>query len=90
MNAADALALTGTLAPFDLLVSDVVMPGMRGPELAARIRDLRPTVKILLVSGHADTQEAFRDAGGTAINLLAKPFIAERLARKVREVLDAK
>jgi PAS domain S-box-containing protein len=88
-NAADALELATTSgSSIDLLVSDVVMPGMRGPDLAARLRELRPTVRLLLVSGHADTSEAFRDEGGRIIQLLPKPFTPDCLARKVREILD--
>jgi PAS domain S-box-containing protein len=88
-NAADALVLAGGSAEIDLLVSDIVMPGMRGPELAYRLREMRPAVKLLLVSGHADTNEGFRDDSGRVIQLLPKPFGPERLARKVREVLDS-
>ncbi|HEX7490539.1 MAG TPA: ATP-binding protein [Candidatus Limnocylindrales bacterium] len=87
-NAADALELAATSVQIDLLVSDVVMPGMRGPELAARLRQLRPSIRVLLVSGHADTAEAFRDDEDRVIQLLPKPFTPERLARKVREILD--
>ncbi len=88
-DAAEALELAATSARIDMLVSDVVMPGMRGPELAARIRTIRPSVRLLLVSGHPDTDEAFRDAEGRVIQLLAKPFTPERLARQVREILDS-
>ena len=88
-DAVEALELAATAASIDLLVSDVVMPGMRGPELAARLREMRPTTRLLLVSGHADSSEAFRDDSGQAIALLPKPFTPERLARKVREVLDS-
>jgi CheY-like chemotaxis protein len=88
-NAADALELAASAASIDLLVSDVVMPGMRGPELAQQIRQARPTARLLLVSGHADTNEAFRDEHGNVIHLLPKPFTPNRLARKVRDILDA-
>jgi PAS domain S-box-containing protein len=88
-NATDALELAASPISIDLLVSDVVMPGMRGPELAQQIRQMRPTARLLLVSGHADTSEAFRDEDGTVIQLLPKPFTPNRLARKVRDVLDA-
>jgi PAS domain S-box-containing protein len=88
-NAADALELvTSSASSIDLLVSDVVMPGMRGPELASHLRELRPSARLLLVSGHADTNEAFRDEDGRVIQLLPKPFTPDRLARKVREILD--
>jgi PAS domain S-box-containing protein len=88
-NATDALELAASPISIDLLVSDVVMPGMRGPELAQQIRQMRPTARLLLVSGHADTSEAFRDEDGNVIQLLPKPFTPNRLARKVRDVLDA-
>ena len=88
-NAADALELAASPISIDLLVSDVVMPGMRGPELAQQIRQVRPTARLLLVSGHADTSEAFRDDDDIVIQLLPKPFTPNRLARKVRDILDS-
>jgi PAS domain S-box-containing protein len=88
-EATEALELVrGTMA-IDLLVSDVVMPGMRGPELAAKTLEIRPAARLLLVSGHTDTSEGFRYKDGRPIQLLPKPFTPERLARKVREVLDS-
>jgi PAS domain S-box-containing protein len=88
-DAGEAVELAATAARIDLLVSDVVMPGMRGPELAVRLRQMRPEIRLLLVSGHAGTREAFRDNEGKVIQLLAKPFTPDRLAHKVREILDA-
>ena len=88
-NAGEALELASGSTAIDLVVSDVIMPGMRGPELATRVRELRPGIKLLLVSGHPETDEAFRDSQGGVIQLLSKPFTPERLARKVREVLDS-
>jgi CheY-like chemotaxis protein len=88
-NASDALVVAAKAASIDLLVSDIVMPGMRGPELAARLREMRPAAKLLLVSGHADTSDSFRDDSGRVIQLLPKPFTPERLSRKVREILDS-
>jgi PAS domain S-box-containing protein len=88
-NAADALSIAATEPVLDMLVSDVVMPGMRGYELAARLREVRPDAKVLLMSGHTDTMEAFHDIEGRAIQLLQKPFTPERLVRKVRAILDA-
>jgi PAS domain S-box-containing protein len=87
-GATEALELAATSASIDLLVSDVIMPGMHGPELAVRLREMRPSIRLLLVSGHAGTSEAFRDDEGRPIQLLSKPFTPERLARKVRELLD--
>jgi two-component system cell cycle sensor histidine kinase/response regulator CckA len=71
----------------DLLVADVIMPKLRGPELAARVRELRPDIKVLFMSGYADDAELAGPDGRRAA-LLAKPFTPEALARKVREVLD--
>ncbi len=88
-NAAEALGLAAAEPELEMLVSDVIMPGMRGSELAARLRQLRPAAKTLLMSGHTDTMEAFHDLDGRSIQLLQKPFTPERLVRKVREILDA-
>jgi two-component system cell cycle sensor histidine kinase/response regulator CckA len=75
--------------PIDLLLSDVVMPGMGGPALAHKIRQLRPATRILLMSGYTD--DAILHHGGLAGNLafLAKPFTPDGLLRRVREVLKA-
>ncbi|MGD0019557.1 MAG: ATP-binding protein [Candidatus Limnocylindrales bacterium] len=87
-NAAEALRIAATEHDIALVVSDVIMPGMHGPELAARLSKVRPKMKVLLTSGHADAPEAFRDAEGRAIPFLAKPFTPDRLAHRVRAVLD--
>jgi PAS domain S-box-containing protein len=73
---------------FDILVTDVVMPHMRGTELAARVREARPTIKVLYVSGYTDTEVFMGEAGHDRAAFLGKPFTPETLARKVREVLD--
>jgi signal transduction histidine kinase/CheY-like chemotaxis protein/streptogramin lyase len=72
----------------DLVISDVVMPGVGGVELAASLRELCPGLKILLVSGYADHPALgqVRDHRGTAF--LQKPFTPVALAEKVRELLD--
>ncbi|MGZ6265438.1 MAG: ATP-binding protein [Candidatus Limnocylindrales bacterium] len=87
-NAAEALEVVATEPLLDMLVSDVVMPGMRGSELAGRLHRVRPGAKVLLMSGHTDTMEAFHDIDGEPIQLLQKPFTPDRLVRKVREILD--
>jgi len=72
----------------DLLITDVVMPGMGGGELAEKIRTLIPGLKVLLISGYS--VDALARHGGLApdMNFLQKPFSAAALARKVRELLD--
>ena len=69
-----------------LLLTDVVMPGMKGPELAVRLRALRPGLRVLLMSGYAAdvvTSSDLKDA-----ELVAKPFTPASLSRTVRQALD--
>jgi two-component system, cell cycle sensor histidine kinase and response regulator CckA len=70
----------------DLLVSDVVMPSMDGPTLAGKARQLRPEIRIVLISGYA--QGAFdHSEGETEYEFLAKPFSLNQLAEKVKTIL---
>ncbi|MBI5500556.1 MAG: response regulator [Deltaproteobacteria bacterium] len=74
--------------PIQLLVTDVVMPRLNGRELAERLAAARPGLRVLFVSGYPDDDLLrFGIEQGTA-DLLAKPFKVERLAERVREVLD--
>ena len=73
-----------TVAP-DLLVTDVVMPGMDGPTLAAELRRQHPGLRVLLMSGYRP--EDVRNEPGD--RLLPKPFVADDLLHAVRDVLDA-
>ena len=72
----------------DLLLTDLVMPGMDGRELAQRITRKAATVRVLFMSGYAD-QSVNRNGGLDLASFLEKPFSAADLARKVRDVLDA-
>ena len=69
-----------------LLLSDVVMPGMKGPELANRLRALRPGLRVLLMSGYAADVVTSDDLKDSA--LVAKPFSPASLTRAVRNALD--
>ncbi|HKB27102.1 MAG TPA: response regulator [Methylomirabilota bacterium] len=73
--------------PIALLLADVVMPGLSGPDVAARLRPLRPSTKVLYMSGFASSAVAARGVQ-SGDPLVFKPFRPEALLRKVREVLD--
>ena len=70
-----------------MLISDVVMPGIRGPVVAAMVQAARPNVRVLYVSGYSDELVTERLRGAA---FLAKPFTRADLALKVRQALDAK
>ena len=70
----------------DLLLTDVVMPELSGPDLAKRVRPQHPSMRVVFMSGYAD-HSALNDTHGAP--LILKPFTPESLAQKVREVLDA-
>ena len=73
----------------DLLLSDLVMPGTSGRELAEQIQVLRPDIAILYMSGYTDDAVIRRGVLEAGMAFIQKPFGAEALALRVREVLDA-
>jgi CheY-like chemotaxis protein len=71
-----------------LLLADVVMPQLGGPELANRLAAKRPDLKVLFISGYTNSTTFPHNLGAKNTAFLSKPFPPEALARKVREVLD--
>lgn len=74
----------------DLLLSDIRMPLMSGPELAVKIRSLYPDIRVLFVSGHTDNDLIRQDIADSKASFLQKPFSYEGLIYKIRAVLDNK
>jgi PAS domain S-box-containing protein len=72
-----------------LLVSDVVMPGMRGREVGLLLGPARPEMRVLYLSGYADESVVYQGEVEPGLAFLQKPFTPDALARRVREVLDA-
>jgi two-component system, cell cycle sensor histidine kinase and response regulator CckA len=86
----DALALLATAGPIDLVVTDVVLPGMSGREVVEAVRRLRPEAAVLFISGYADDALIREGVLKSEVGFLQKPFSPSILAHKVREVLDAR
>jgi two-component system cell cycle sensor histidine kinase/response regulator CckA len=72
----------------DLLVTDVVMPGMSGPEVAQAVTSMRPGTEVLYTSGYTDSAIGHHGVLEPGIAFLQKPFSADDLTRKVRTLLD--
>ena len=71
-----------------LLLTDVIMPGMNGRELAQRVSEIRPNVKVLYMSGYTENVIGHNGTLDAGVRLLQKPFNLRDLKDKVREVLD--
>jgi two-component system cell cycle sensor histidine kinase/response regulator CckA len=89
-DGADALWLAGRhRGPVDLLITDVVMPGLDGRGLAERLSQRYAGLRVLYLSGYTDDAVVRRGVSQEKVHFLQKPFSPAALARKVREVLDA-
>jgi two-component system cell cycle sensor histidine kinase/response regulator CckA len=86
----DALRALPSLNPVpELLITDVIMPGMNGRVLAERVTAALPNIRVLFVSGYTENFIVDRGVLKNGIEFLAKPYSLEQLSRRVREVLDA-
>ena len=73
--------------PIDLLITDVVAPGMSGPMLADKLTEIQPDLKVLYISGYDNTHVVQKYVVEKGHALLAKPFTVEEIQSKVREML---
>ena len=92
-NGIEALELIkkkNLIMDIDLLLTDMVMPEMGGEELAQKIKEINPGIKILLSSGYTDSQIIKSGMRTQDYNFLPKPYSVQQLAKKVRAVLDNK
>ena len=88
-DAMEAIGICEQERSIDLLVTDVVMPKISGPELATRLKSLQPRLKVLFMTGYAGS--AMTSAGSNyGAWLLQKPFKPSALARKVRDILETR
>lgn len=88
-DAIEALALIEAKQPFDLVITDVIMPKMSGKDLYDKIKVIAPRIKVLFMSGYTDDALAHHGVLGPELHFLEKPFSPSGLARKVREVADS-
>jgi PAS domain S-box-containing protein len=88
-NGKEAIRIAGAFGgPIHLLLTDVVMPGMGGQQLAEQLMSIRPATKVLYMSGYPNEGIAHSGILSAGVVLLEKPFTREGLARRVRQVLD--
>jgi CheY-like chemotaxis protein len=86
-NAAEALALVRTNHAFDLLFTDVIMPGMNGRQLADEIVKVRPGLKVLFTSGYTENAIIHHGRLDEGVLLLAKPYRKSDMAIMIRKAL---
>ncbi len=86
---AEAIGISGEHeGSIDMLLTDVVMPEMSGPELAEQVRSIRPDIKVVFMSGYTGGALNYHVGNRGEIHFLQKPFSSESMASKIREVLE--
>ena len=75
--------------PIDLIITDVMMPGMDGHTLVKLVQEELPGIKVILMSGYAEDTIPGEISKDNSINFLSKPFSLSKLAAKVKEVMAA-
>ena len=86
-NAAEALALVRANHPFDLLFTDVIMPGMNGRQLADAILKVKPGLRVLFTSGYTENAIIHHGRLDEGVLLLAKPYRKSDMATMIRKAL---
>lgn len=87
LSALAALEQDGAQAPFDLLLADIVMPGIDGIELSQRATALRPSLKVMFITGFAAVALGAQSAPALNARILSKPFHLKDLVRQIDDIL---
>jgi len=88
-HAGEALAAAAAAGGLDLLITDLVLPGSSGSELAEELTRREPALQVLFMSGYSDSDGLRLGEAGARASFLQKPFSPEQLERRVRELLGA-
>ena len=84
----EAAVRKAVLGPVDLLLTDVVMPGMNGKEVSDRIRQIMPDIRVVFMSGYPAEAISHHGVLDSSVQFLQKPFTREKLLRQIRDSLD--
>ncbi|MGA2502032.1 MAG: response regulator [Tepidisphaeraceae bacterium] len=89
-NAADAISIAGKEGQaIDMLITDVIMPGMNGRQLYERLAAMKPDLKVLFMSGYTENVIAEHGILDAGVNFIQKPYGIDEFARKVHAILSA-
>lgn len=90
IDGSDALKQLSAECDPDMVLTDVVMPGLDGPGLVRAMSELHPSLKVMLMTGYAEASRLLKDAIDSGAPLIHKPFTREQLAVEVRKLLDGR